>query len=65
MNNIKEFSEHPMSRKEFWTATLPVTGAILLLTTLIITWKRLYSKELRSRFRKKLWLFLDWLHLYN
>ncbi|PUU82950.1 hypothetical protein B9Z19DRAFT_1190011 [Tuber borchii] len=49
MNNIKEFDNAPMSKRDFWLATFPVLVGILLLTAIIILWKRPYIIELRSR----------------
>ena len=48
MNNIKEFNAHPISRRDFWLATFPVLVGILLLTAIIILWKRQYVIKLRS-----------------
>jgi len=59
MNNIKEFDNAPMSKRDFWLATFPVLVGILLLTAIIILWKRPYVIELRSNLKassiKKKW----------
>ena len=66
MNNIKEFdgTSNLRSLLSFWLATAPTLAGILLLTVVVILWKRKRARELRSewgdiikekwgRFRKK------------
>jgi len=48
MNNIKEFDRDPMSKRDFWLATFPVLAGILLLTAIVILWKRQWAIKLRS-----------------
>jgi len=48
MNNIKEFDEHHLSRRDFWLATGPVCVGIILLTVIIISWKRPTARRLRA-----------------
>jgi len=52
MNNIKEFNDHPMSRKEFWAVTAPATAAVLSYTALIACWKRPSMIAFRSNLRR-------------
>jgi len=37
-----------MSKRDFWLATFPIVVGILLLTTIIILWKREWAVDLRS-----------------
>ena len=66
MNNIKEFdgTSNLRSLLSFWLATAPTLAVILLLTVVVILWKRKWAIDLRSewgdsikekwgRFRKK------------
>jgi len=41
MNNIKEFNDHPLSRRGFWKITGPVSAGITLLAVIAILWGRL------------------------
>ena len=48
MNNIKEFDEHHLSRRDFWLATSPVCVGIILLIVIIIFWKRPPARRFRA-----------------
>ena len=54
MNNIKEFdgTSNLRSLLSFWLATAPTLAGILLLTVVVILWKRKRARELRSEWRK-------------
>jgi len=54
MNNIKEFDEHHLSRRDFWMATGPVCVGIILLTVIIISWKGPTARRLRAYVGRKL-----------
>jgi len=41
MNNIKELTDNPLSRRQFWRITGPLCAGITLLTIIIISWERL------------------------
>lgn len=56
--NIKEFSRDPISLLSFWLTTGPVLAAILLLTLVIVIWKRPFAEALRADIRRKLGLTL-------
>jgi len=48
---MKEFGDTPgkLSLRQFWLATAPTLAGVLLLTVIVIFWKRESAKELRSR----------------
>jgi len=58
MNNIKEFNNNPISRREFWAITGPVCGGITLLAVMILSlslegvsrFMRSVGWELKARF---------------
>ena len=56
MNNIKEFDgpSNLRSLLNFWLATAPMLAGVLLLTTVVIIWKRKWAIDLRSRAWRKL-----------
>jgi len=41
MNNIKEFKDNPLCRRDFWQITGPVSAGITLLAVTAILWGRL------------------------
>ena len=49
MNNIKEFTNNPLSRHDFWLITGPVCAAITLLGITILFWERLGLSRFRER----------------
>ena len=58
MQTIKEFggSTPQMSVRKFWLTSGPVLAAILLMTVVIILWKRPITEAIRDYIRKKLGL---------
>jgi len=48
MANIQEFDAAPMSRRDFWLATFPVFVGIILLTFIVVLWRRPWAVRLRS-----------------
>ena len=48
MNNIKEFSNDSLSLRHFWQITGPILAGILLLTVVVVLWKREWAVNLRS-----------------
>jgi len=58
MQTIEEFNGNTkIPLIQFWLAAGPLVAVILLLTVLIITWKRPSTVAFRARLRKKLGLF--------
>jgi len=54
MQTVKEFdSSAEMSLSEFWWATGPAFVGVLLLTVLVIVWRREWAENLRSRERER------------
>jgi len=53
MNNIKEFNENPMSLSDFWMITGPFSVGVLLLTAMVILWKR----PIALRYKKNLYRY--------
>jgi len=58
MQTVKEFggSTPKMSVSEFWWTSGPVLAAILLLTVVIIVWKRPFAEGIKKKFKGKLGL---------
>ena len=54
MNNIKEFSEHPLSRNDFWQITGLLCAGIILLAVIVIFWERPVAARFRAYVRRKL-----------
>jgi len=53
MANIQEFDAAPMSRRDFWLATFPVFVGILLITLIVVLWRRPRAVHLRAVIKKK------------
>ncbi|RPB03055.1 hypothetical protein L873DRAFT_1841387 [Choiromyces venosus 120613-1] len=56
MNNITEFNRHTISVRDFWLTTGPVCAGVILLTVIIIIWKRPEMASLRGGIGKALGL---------
>ncbi|PUU82946.1 hypothetical protein B9Z19DRAFT_1040095 [Tuber borchii] len=48
MNNIKEFSDNSLSLHHFWQITGPILAGVLVLTIMVVLWKREWAVNLRS-----------------
>jgi len=56
MNNIKEFNRNPISLPGFWRITGPSLAAILLLTVIIVLWRRPTAESFRAYIKWRLGL---------
>ncbi|KAG0128935.1 hypothetical protein HOY82DRAFT_522130 [Tuber indicum] len=52
MDNLKLFDNKKMSKRDFWLTTGPVTSGIVLLTVIIIFWKRPEGRDFRKYLRR-------------
>ncbi|KAG0641318.1 hypothetical protein HOY80DRAFT_883382 [Tuber brumale] len=52
MDNLNLFDNKKMTKRDFWLTTGPVTSGIVLLTALIIIWKRPEAKKFRAYVHK-------------
>ncbi|CAZ79523.1 unnamed protein product [Tuber melanosporum] len=59
MDNLKLFGDTKMSILDFWLITAPVTAAIILLTVIVVFWKRPGAPEFRERAVKKFKATID------
>lgn len=55
MQTVREFSDDTakLSLRQFWLATGPILAGVLLLTVLVVIWKRQWAIDLRSRVWKR------------